>query len=172
MFSDRFLSGRTSARDKQGSFLHNSSCRTQRNMSIICRVCPSVIPKTVLLLHVWDLTRLIQKAFPIYDKSVLGCLTIHPICFVKCQILYFSEFRKDWYVFARQDHSFLWCSQIYQRLRSSQFFLTPFQFLDYCRGLLTYIICIEQDTERSEVPTHYTCASHLWSLNCQIVVIP
>ena len=158
-FSDRFLSARTSAKDKQGKFLHNLSCRTQRNMDIICGGCISAITKTVLLLHVW-ITRLIQKASCIYDKSLLGCLKIHQVCFVKCQSLYFSEFPKDWYVFAWQHHSFLWCSQKHQRLRSPQFLLAPFQFLDYRRWILAYIICIKQDTERGELPM--LCASHLW----------
>ena len=66
-------------RDTQGSFLHNSSCQTQRNICIICG-------ETV---HV-----LFPKASCIYDKSMLARLTMHQICFVKCESLYFSESAK------------------------------------------------------------------------------
>ena len=79
---------RTSARDKQGSFLHNSSRRKQRNRGVICGDCTSVIP-------IW-ITRLIQKAWCIYVKIVPGCIKIHQICFAMCQSLYFSESPEDW----------------------------------------------------------------------------
>ena len=79
---------RTSARDKQGSFLHNLSRRKQRNRGIICGDCTSVIP-------IW-IARLTQKAWCIYVKIVSGCIKIHQICFAKCQSLYFSESPEDW----------------------------------------------------------------------------
>ena len=36
----------------------------------------------------------------IHDESVLVCLNMHQLCFAKCQSLDFSEFPKNWHIFA------------------------------------------------------------------------
>ena len=56
--------------------------------------------------------------------------------------------------------SFCLTASFFSSVMSETSEIATFQFLDYRRRILTYIISIVEDTERSELPMLYECASH------------